>query len=70
MDRAHAQGEPGLGGGNYGLRRRRRLRQWAAVGSVAPMAQVTNRRRQRAGHGGARAMQGRGGGWEEAHCWE
>ena len=62
MDHAHAQGEPGLGGGNYGLRRRRRLRQWAVVGSAAPLAQVTNGRRQRAGHGGARARQGRGGG--------
>ena len=70
MCRAHAQGEPGLGDGNYGLRRLRRLRKWAAVGSVAPLAQVTNGRRQRAGHDGARARQGRGGGWEEAHCRE
>ena len=60
MCRAQAQGEPGLGGGSYGLRRLRRLRQWAAVGSTAPLAQVTNGRRQRAGHGGERTRQGRG----------
>ena len=67
---AHAQGDPGLSGCSYGLRRRRRLRQWATVGSAALLAQVTNGRRQRAGHGGARARQGRGGGWDEAHCRE
>ena len=51
MDRAHTQGEPGLVRGSYGLRRRRRLWQWAAVGLAAPLAQVANGRRQRAGHG-------------------
>ena len=35
MDCAHAQSGPGLGGGSNGLRRQRRLWQWAVVGSAA-----------------------------------
>ena len=39
------QGGPGLGSGGSGLRRQRRLWQWAAVGAAIPLGQGT-------GHGG------------------
>ena len=62
-------GAHGRGAGLVKLRAQR-WGQWAAVGTAAPLAQVKNGRRRRAGHGGARAWQGRGGGWEDAHCRE